>query len=113
MTSIAARTAAEISQRGRIRSAAFQGFFEGSIKATLIALTLLSVLTTVVIIAGGIDLSAGSMIALSGTICATTMLALAPALPALPAASVYAAEALETMPVTVLPAVGVKVAVAT
>jgi phosphate transport system permease protein len=51
MTSIAARTAAEISQRGRIRSAAFQGFFEGSIKATLIALTLLSVLTTVVIIA--------------------------------------------------------------
>jgi ribose/xylose/arabinose/galactoside ABC-type transport system permease subunit len=31
-----------------------------------------------VIIAGGIDLSAGSMIALSGTICATTMLALAP-----------------------------------
>jgi len=33
---------------------------------------------TVVIIAGGIDLSAGSMIALSGTICATTMLALAP-----------------------------------
>jgi len=34
---------------------------------------------TVVIIAGGIDLSAGSMIALSGTICATTMLALAPA----------------------------------
>jgi len=34
---------------------------------------------TVVIIAGGIDLSAGSMIALSGTICATTMLALKPA----------------------------------
>ena len=34
---------------------------------------------TVVIIAGGIDLSAGSMIALSGTACATTMLALAPA----------------------------------
>ena len=34
---------------------------------------------TVVIIAGGIDLSAGSMIALSGTICATTMLVLAPA----------------------------------
>lgn len=34
---------------------------------------------TVVIIAGGIDLSAGSMIALSGTVCATTMLALAPA----------------------------------
>jgi ribose/xylose/arabinose/galactoside ABC-type transport system permease subunit len=33
---------------------------------------------TVVIIAGGIDLSAGSMIALSGTICATTMLALSP-----------------------------------
>ena len=33
---------------------------------------------TVVIIAGGIDLSAGSMIALSGTTCATTMLALAP-----------------------------------
>ena len=33
---------------------------------------------TVVIIAGGIDLSAGSMIALSGTVCATTMLALAP-----------------------------------
>ena len=32
----------------------------------------------VVIIAGGIDLSSGSMIALSGTICATTMLALAP-----------------------------------
>ena len=51
MTSIAARTAAEIFQRGRIRSAAFQGFFEGSIKAMLIALTLLSVLTTVVIIA--------------------------------------------------------------
>jgi ribose/xylose/arabinose/galactoside ABC-type transport system permease subunit len=34
---------------------------------------------TVVIIAGGIDLSSGSMIALSGTVCATTMLALAPA----------------------------------
>ena len=34
---------------------------------------------TVVIIAGGIDLSAGSMIALSGTVCASTMLALAPA----------------------------------
>jgi len=34
---------------------------------------------TVVIIAGGIDLSAGSMIALSGTVCATTMLAIAPA----------------------------------
>jgi ribose/xylose/arabinose/galactoside ABC-type transport system permease subunit len=34
---------------------------------------------TVVIIAGGIDLSAGSMIALSGTVCACTMLALAPA----------------------------------
>ena len=33
---------------------------------------------TVVIIAGGIDLSAGSMIALSGTVCATTMLLLAP-----------------------------------
>lgn len=33
----------------------------------------------VVIIAGGIDLSLGSMIALSGTISATTMLALAPA----------------------------------
>jgi ribose/xylose/arabinose/galactoside ABC-type transport system permease subunit len=32
----------------------------------------------VVIIAGGIDLSAGSMIALSGTVCATTMLAVAP-----------------------------------
>jgi ribose/xylose/arabinose/galactoside ABC-type transport system permease subunit len=32
----------------------------------------------VVIIAGGIDLSSGSMIALSGTVCATTMLALAP-----------------------------------
>ncbi len=35
--------------------------------------------STVVIVAGGIDLSAGSMIALSGTVCATTMLALAPA----------------------------------
>jgi ribose/xylose/arabinose/galactoside ABC-type transport system permease subunit len=34
---------------------------------------------TVVIIAGGIDLSAGSMIALSGTVAAATMLALAPA----------------------------------
>jgi ribose/xylose/arabinose/galactoside ABC-type transport system permease subunit len=33
---------------------------------------------TVVIIAGGIDLSSGSMIALSGTVCATTMLALRP-----------------------------------
>lgn len=33
---------------------------------------------TVVIIAGGIDLSAGSMIALSGTVAATTMLAIAP-----------------------------------
>lgn len=32
----------------------------------------------VVIIAGGIDLSLGSMIAFSGTVCATTMLALAP-----------------------------------
>src|SRR5436309_5803580 len=32
----------------------------------------------VVIIAGGIDLSAGSMIAFSGTICATTMMLLAP-----------------------------------
>ncbi|NDC53035.1 MAG: ABC transporter permease [Planctomycetia bacterium] len=34
---------------------------------------------SVVIIAGGIDLSAGSMIALSATVCAATMLALAPA----------------------------------
>ena len=34
---------------------------------------------TVVIIAGGIDLSAGSMIALSGTVAAATMVALAPA----------------------------------
>lgn len=34
---------------------------------------------TVVIIAGGIDLSAGSMIALSGTVCASTMLLVAPA----------------------------------
>lgn len=34
---------------------------------------------TVVIIAGGIDLSAGSMIALSGTVAAVTMLAMAPA----------------------------------
>ena len=33
----------------------------------------------VVIIAGGIDLSSGSMIALSGTVCSVTMLALAPA----------------------------------
>jgi ribose/xylose/arabinose/galactoside ABC-type transport system permease subunit len=33
---------------------------------------------TVVIIAGGIDLSLGSMIALSATVCATTMLAIAP-----------------------------------
>jgi ribose/xylose/arabinose/galactoside ABC-type transport system permease subunit len=33
---------------------------------------------TVVIISGGIDLSLGSMIALSATVCATTMLALAP-----------------------------------
>ena len=33
---------------------------------------------TVVIIAGGIDLSSGSMIALSGTVCAVTMLALSP-----------------------------------
>ena len=48
-----------------------------------------------------------------GTPVSTTMLALTPTLPVLPAASVYAAEALETMPVTVLPAVGVKVAVAT
>src|SRR6478752_1562979 len=32
----------------------------------------------VVIIAGGIDLSAGSVIAFSGTICATTMMLLAP-----------------------------------
>ena len=32
----------------------------------------------VVIIAGGIDLSSGSMIALSGTVCSVTMLALAP-----------------------------------
>src|SRR6478609_2073349 len=32
----------------------------------------------VVIIAGGIDLSAGSMIAFSGTICAATMMLLAP-----------------------------------
>src|SRR5881398_2336396 len=32
----------------------------------------------VVIIAGGIDLSAGSMIAFSGTVCATTMMLLAP-----------------------------------
>ena len=59
MTSIAARTAAEISQRGRIRSAAFQGFFEGAIKAILIALTLLSVLTTVVIIAVLVDETIG------------------------------------------------------
>jgi ribose/xylose/arabinose/galactoside ABC-type transport system permease subunit len=34
---------------------------------------------TVVIIAGGIDLSAGSMIALSSTVCATAMLAISPA----------------------------------
>jgi ribose/xylose/arabinose/galactoside ABC-type transport system permease subunit len=34
---------------------------------------------TVVIIAGGIDLSSGSMIALSGTVCAATMLLLSPA----------------------------------
>ena len=34
--------------------------------------------SAVVIIAGGIDLSSGSVIALSGTICATTMLVLAP-----------------------------------
>lgn len=33
---------------------------------------------TVVIIAGGIDLSAGSMIALSSTVCATAMLAISP-----------------------------------
>jgi len=33
---------------------------------------------TLIIVGGGIDLSAGSMIALSGTVCATTMLALAP-----------------------------------
>ena len=33
----------------------------------------------VVIIAGGIDLSSGSMIALSGTVCASTMLLVAPA----------------------------------
>ena len=32
----------------------------------------------VVIIAGGIDLSAGSMIAFSGTVCASTMMLLAP-----------------------------------
>ncbi|NDG64153.1 MAG: hypothetical protein EBY29_11930, partial [Planctomycetes bacterium] len=51
MTAIAARTAAEISQRGRIRSAVFQGLFEGSIRFVLTALTLLSVLTTVAIIA--------------------------------------------------------------
>ena len=34
---------------------------------------------TVVIIAGGIDLSSGSMIALSGTVCASTMLIISPA----------------------------------
>jgi ribose/xylose/arabinose/galactoside ABC-type transport system permease subunit len=34
---------------------------------------------TVVIIAGGIDLSSGSMIALSGTVCAATMLLISPA----------------------------------
>lgn len=34
---------------------------------------------TVVIIAGGIDLSSGSMIALSGTVCASTMLLVSPA----------------------------------
>jgi ribose/xylose/arabinose/galactoside ABC-type transport system permease subunit len=34
---------------------------------------------TVVIIAGGIDLSSGSMIALSGTVCAATMLLVSPA----------------------------------
>ena len=59
MTSIAARTAAEISQRGRVRSASFQWLFEGSIKTTLIALTLLSVLTTVAIIAVLIEETVG------------------------------------------------------
>lgn len=51
MTSIAARTAAEISQRGRLRSSSAQALYEGTIKITLMALTLLSVLTTVAIIA--------------------------------------------------------------
>lgn len=59
MTSIAARTAAEISQRGRLRSASFQWLFEGSIKTTLIALTLFSVLTTVAIIAVLIEETVG------------------------------------------------------
>ncbi len=51
MTSIAARTAAEVSQRGRLRSSTFQASFEWAIHAALIAVTLLSVLTTVAIIA--------------------------------------------------------------
>ncbi len=59
MTSIAARNAAEISQRGRLRSASAQMLFEGSIKFTLVGLTLLSVLTTVAIIAVLIEETVG------------------------------------------------------
>lgn len=51
MTAFAARSAAEISQRGRRRSIPVRRLFEGAIKGTLFALTMLSVITTVAIIA--------------------------------------------------------------
>ncbi len=51
MTSIAARAAAEVSQRSRARSESSHAFFEGLIKAALIAVTLVSLLTTAAIIA--------------------------------------------------------------
>jgi len=51
MTAFAARSAAEIAQRGRRRSIPIRSLVEGTIKGTLFALTMLSVITTVAIIA--------------------------------------------------------------
>src|SRR5882672_6760990 len=54
---------------------------QGSIQDILRQTAMLGIFSlgaAVVIIAGGIDLSAGSMIAFSGTVCASTMMLLAP-----------------------------------
>lgn len=59
MTAFAARSAAEISRRGRRRSVAARGLFEGVIQGTLFALTMLSVLTTLAIIAVLIEETVG------------------------------------------------------
>ncbi len=50
MTAIAARAAAELAQRGRVRGVAFRRFYERLLHFGLLGLTLLSVLTTVAII---------------------------------------------------------------